>query len=116
MSFGTQEIEASWDTLSIQAKEQASEFFNRAHVILEKSELKFTASDVIALAQTMMYDWRTSTMGVSAQKIRDAIQEHARQLSEGMVDASSSEILQEEHTAQLSNAINAIAVAIAHKE
>jgi len=116
MSFGTQEIEASWDTLSIQAKEQASEFFNRAHVILEKSELKFTASDVIALAQTMMYDWRTSTMGVSAQKIRDAINEHARQLSEAIVEASPSEVMKEENTLLLSNAINAIAVAIANRD
>jgi hypothetical protein len=116
MSFTTHEIEASWDTLSKQAKEQASEFFYKAQTILEKSELKFTASDVIALAQTMMYDWRTSTMGVSAQKIRDAIHEHARSVSEAITDASPSEILQEEHTAQLANAINAIAVAIAHKE
>lgn len=82
MSFNTHEIEASWDTLCTQSKEQAAEFFYKSQTILEKSELKFTASDVIALAQTMMYDWRTSTLGVSAQKIRDAIQEHARQLSE----------------------------------
>jgi hypothetical protein len=116
MSFGTQEIEASWDTLSIQAKEQASEFFNRAHVILEKSELKFTASDVIALAQTMMYDWRTSTMGVSAQKIRDAIHEHARQLSEGMVDASPSELMLDDRIQGIADAIKAIAVAIANRD
>jgi len=116
MSFGTQEIEASWDTLSIQAKEQASEFFYKAQTILEKSELKFTASDVIALAQTMMYDWRTSTMGVSAQKIRDAIHEHARSVSEAIVEASPSEAVKEENTLLLSNAINAIAVAIANRD
>jgi hypothetical protein len=114
MSF--HEIEAGWETLSIQAKEQASEFFFKALSILEKSELKFDAQAVIALTQTMMYDWRTSTMGVSAQKIRDAIHEHSRQLSEGMMDASPSEIMLDDRIQGIADAINAIAVAIANKD
>ena len=43
----------------------------------EKEDIKYSAADVIALAQVMAYDLRTTSILISAQKIESAIQELA---------------------------------------
>jgi hypothetical protein len=67
------EIKADWDTLFEQSKNSGGQYFASARQILEGSELDYTAADVVALAQVMMYDFRTSSIGVAAQKINEAI-------------------------------------------
>ena len=69
----THEITAGWDTLMKQSKDTAWDYFAEAHKILEGSELKYTAADVVALAKVMADDFRTTSMGVSTQKICEAI-------------------------------------------
>lgn len=66
-------ITAGWDTLMKQSKDTAWDYFGEAHKILEGSELKYTAADVIALAKLMTDDFRTASMGVAAQKISEAL-------------------------------------------
>jgi hypothetical protein len=69
----THEISASWDTLMKQAKDTGGDYFASAHRILEGSDLKYTAADVVALAKVMSDDFHTSSMGVAAQKLCEAI-------------------------------------------
>lgn len=66
-------ITAGWDTLMKQSKDTAWDYFGEAHKILEGSELKYTAADVIALAKLMTDDFRTASMGVAAQKISGSL-------------------------------------------
>ena len=66
-------ITAGWDTLMKQSKDTAWDYFGEAHKILEGSELKYTAADVIALAKLMTDDFRTASMSVAAQKISEAL-------------------------------------------
>ena len=67
------EIKADWDLLFEQSKGSVGQYFYSARQMLDSSELDYTAKDVIALAQVMMYDFRTSSIGVAAQKINEAI-------------------------------------------
>ena len=69
----THEIKASWDTLMQQSKDTTWGYFSEAHKILEGSELKYTAADVVALAKVMAMDFHTASMGVAAQKISEAL-------------------------------------------
>jgi hypothetical protein len=69
----THEITASWDTLMGQSKATAGDYFGAARRILDGSELDYTASDVIALARVMADDFRTTSMGVSTQKLCESI-------------------------------------------
>ena len=69
----THEITAGWDTLMKQSKDTAWDYFGEAHRILEGSDLEYTAADVVALAKVMAYDFRTTSIGVSAQKISGAL-------------------------------------------
>ena len=70
-------IEAGWDTLYSQSKTTAEDYFSYARNLLEKEDIKYSAADVIALAQVMAYDLRTTAIIISAQKIESAIQELA---------------------------------------
>ena len=70
-------IEASWDTLYSHSKTTAEDYFFFARALLEKEDIKYSAADVIALAQVMAYDLRTTSILISAQKIESAIQELA---------------------------------------
>lgn len=67
------EITAGWDTLMKQSKDTAWDYFGEAHKILEGSDLKYTAADVVALAKVMADDFRTTSIGVAAQKISEAL-------------------------------------------
>ena len=69
----THEIKATWDELLRQSKDVAWEYFAEAHKILEGSELKYTTADVVALAKVMADDFRTTSIGVAAQKISEAL-------------------------------------------
>lgn len=69
----THEITASWDTLLQQSKDCGAEYFHSARRVLDKSELDYTASDVIALARVMADDFRTTSMGVSTQKLCESL-------------------------------------------
>lgn len=69
----THEITADWNTLMEQSKDTAWDYFAKAHKILEGSELEYTAADVIALTKVMADDFRTTSMGVSTQKICEAL-------------------------------------------
>jgi hypothetical protein len=73
----SEHIEASWDTLYSQSKTTAKDYFFVARALLEKEDIKYSAADVIALAQVMAYDLRTTAILISAQKIESAIQELA---------------------------------------
>ena len=70
-------IEAGWETLYSQSKTTAEDYFFFARALLEKEDIKYSAADVIALAQVMAYDLRTTSILISAQKIESAIQELA---------------------------------------
>jgi hypothetical protein len=67
-------ITASFDTLLSQSKSTAEDYFDSAKRVLDGAEIGYTSSDVIALAQIMAYDLRTSSMLVAAQKIENAIE------------------------------------------
>jgi hypothetical protein len=69
----THEISASWDTLMKQAKDTGGDYFASAHRILEGSDLEYTAADVVALAKVMSDDFHSSSMGVAAQKLCEAL-------------------------------------------
>ena len=73
MDMSRHEIKADWDTLFEQSKNSGGQYFASARQILDGSGLDYTAADVVALAQVMMYDFRTSSIGVAAQKINEAI-------------------------------------------
>lgn len=73
----TEHIEAGWDTLYSQSKTTAEEYFFVALALLEKRDMEYSTADVIALAQVMAYDLRTTAILVSAQKIESAIEELA---------------------------------------
>jgi hypothetical protein len=73
----SEHIEASWDTLYSQSKTTAKDYFRYARDLLEKEDIKYSAADVIALAQVMAYDLRTTSILISAQKIESAILELA---------------------------------------
>lgn len=67
------EITADWSTLLSQSKDTASEYFYAALRTLEKSELKFTAADVIELAKIMADDFRNTSEGVRAQNLNETL-------------------------------------------
>jgi hypothetical protein len=69
----THEIKASWDTLMQQSKDTTWGYFGEAHKILEGSDLKYTAADVVALAKVMATDFHTASMGVATQKLCEAL-------------------------------------------
>ena len=69
------DVEASWDTLFGQSKSSIGEYFIYAKNILEKEEVEYKTSDVIALANIMAHDLRTTSILVASQNIRDAIWE-----------------------------------------
>jgi hypothetical protein len=73
----SEHIQASWDTLYSQSKSTAEDYFFYARNLLDKEDIKYSAADVIALAQVMAYDLRTTSILISAQKIESAIQELA---------------------------------------
>ena len=68
-----QTVTADLSTLFDQSKYTACDYFKYAKNHLASQNIKYTASDVIALAQIMAYDLRSSGMLVSAQKIEAAI-------------------------------------------
>lgn len=76
----THRIEANWDTLLMQAKTTGQDYFWAAQRTLEASEMEYTAADVVALAQVMSDDFRTSSMGVAAQKLCDLLEELSMRL------------------------------------
>lgn len=67
------EITADWSTLLSQSKDTGSEYFYAALRTLEKSELKFTAADVIELAKIMADDFRNTSEGVRAQNLNETL-------------------------------------------
>ena len=69
----THEIKASWDTLMQQSKDTTWGYFSEAHKILDGSDLKYTAADVVALTAVMATDFHTASMGVATQKICEAL-------------------------------------------
>lgn len=74
------EISASWDTLFLQAKDSGEDYYVRARRILSSNDEPFTNADVIALAQVMAYEFRTSSIGVAAQKLTSALNDVATAL------------------------------------
>ncbi|NQW78770.1 MAG: hypothetical protein HQ449_05595 [Chitinophagaceae bacterium] len=73
----SENVEAGWETLYSQSKTTAEDYFFFARALLEKEDIKYSAADVIALAQVMAYDLRTTAILVSAQKIKAAIEHWA---------------------------------------
>jgi hypothetical protein len=69
----THEISANWDTLMQQSKDTTWGYFGEAHKILEGSDLKYTAADVVALAKVMATDFHTASIGVATQKFCEAL-------------------------------------------
>jgi len=67
------EIKADWNTLMQQSKDTAGDYFATAHRMLEGSDLEYTAADVVALTRVMALDFHTTSMGVAAQKISEAL-------------------------------------------
>ena len=67
-------VTADFGTLFNQSKDTACDYFNYARKELAGQNIKYTASDVIALAQIMAYDLRTTSILISAQKIESAIE------------------------------------------
>jgi hypothetical protein len=67
------DVDANWDILFKQSKTSIEEYFLYAKKILEMGEVEYKASDVIALANIMAYDLRTTSILVASQNIRDAI-------------------------------------------
>ena len=70
----SQEISAGWDTLQRQSKEQAIDYLHTARNALDKTGMKYTATDVIALAAIMQRDWHTSNIGVGLQKLAESVE------------------------------------------
>ena len=66
-------ITADFHTLFDQSKDTACDYFLAAKRILDKAEIGYKASDVIALAQTMAYDLRTTSILIAAQKLEGAV-------------------------------------------
>ena len=66
-------VTADFNTLFNQSKDTACDYFDYARKELAGQNIKYTASDVIALAQIMAYDLRSSDILISAQKIEGAI-------------------------------------------
>lgn len=73
----THRIEADWDNLLRQSKATGQDYFWAAERTLRDSELKYTAADVVALAQVMADDFRSTSISVAAQKLCDTLQEIA---------------------------------------
>ena len=69
-----QTVTADFGTLFNQSKDTACDYFDYARKELAGQNMKYTASDVIALAQIMAYDLRTTSILISAQKIESAIE------------------------------------------
>jgi hypothetical protein len=69
-----QTVTADFGTLLDQSKDTACDYFRYAKNHLASQNIKYTASDVIALAQIMAYDLRTTSILISAQKIENAIE------------------------------------------
>lgn len=69
----TYRIEAGWDILLSQSKSTAQDYFWTAERTLRDSELKYTAADVIALAQVMADDFRSTSISIAAQKLCDTL-------------------------------------------
>ena len=67
-------VTADFNTLFNQSKDTACDYFDYARKELAGQNIKYTASDVIALAQIMAYDLRTTSILISAQKIESAIE------------------------------------------
>lgn len=66
-------ITANWDQLVDDAKRTTDNFFHRALHILRNAEVEYTTADVIALANSMGYEFRTTAIVVAAQNIEDAL-------------------------------------------
>jgi hypothetical protein len=66
-------ITADFGTLFNQSKDTACDYFEYAKKELAGQNMKYTASDVIALAQIMAYDLRTSSILIASQKLETAI-------------------------------------------
>jgi hypothetical protein len=66
-------ITADFGTLFNQSKDTACDYFDYARKELAGQNMKYTASDVIALAQIMAYDLRTSSILIASQKLETAI-------------------------------------------
>jgi hypothetical protein len=134
----THDISASWDTLLGQSKDTAFTFFSYAKGFLEAQQVKYSTADVIALAGVMAHDFHASSVGVGAQKIASSLEEISTNMSnlnyalenvdhqaladalnaiaEAISDSTPSMGTMEGNHVDLTRAINAIAVAIAHKE
>jgi hypothetical protein len=67
------DIIASWDTLLNQSMQTGEDYYWRASRVLAKQDNPYTQADVIALAQIMAYDFRTTSIGVAAQKISEGL-------------------------------------------
>ena len=67
-------ITADFGTLFNQSKDTACDYFDYARKELAGQNMKYTASDVIALAQIMAYDLRTTSILILAQKIEGAVE------------------------------------------
>ncbi|NBS71006.1 hypothetical protein EBT31_19180 [bacterium] len=78
------EITADWSTLLSQSKDTGSEYFYAALRTLEKSELKFTAADVIELAKIMADDFRNTSEGVRAQNLCTALSNLTQEIFTGL--------------------------------
>jgi hypothetical protein len=68
-----QTVTADFYTLFEQSKDTACDYFEYAKKELAGQNMKYTASDVIALAQIMAYDLRTSSILIAAQKLEGAV-------------------------------------------
>ena len=66
-------VTADFGTLFNQSKDTACDYFDYARKELAGQNMKYTASDVIALAQIMAYDLRTSSILIASQKLETAI-------------------------------------------
>jgi hypothetical protein len=67
-------VTADFGTLVEQSKDIACDYFRYAKNHLASQNIRYSASDAIALAQIMAYDLRTTSILISAQKIESAIE------------------------------------------
>jgi predicted nucleotide-binding protein len=79
-----QTVTASFTELFQQSRSTAEEYFLYAKSVLVESGMKHTAADVIALAQIMAYDFRTSSMLIAAQKIAGVIETSVSEVAENI--------------------------------
>lgn len=98
-------MEASWDTLVTQAHGTADTYFHYARRTLEKSGMKFTAADVIALAQIAARDFHSACTVAAADKQADAVRETSSDLCKTVETA----------TGTVETALETVALALAGK-